>query len=242
MLISDEATLRQLTVQRNSSINLFRLTDNASIHSVSIQESNILSIIFYRGIKIYYFDADQKSFLGDFDVLDGYIRSLVLAYQNNSYNLKNSEIGLLSLSNCRISSLNIFNGCKVEAYITNSEIDKIEFKHIAIPKDTLISLNSCKVFSIVMENFSVIGNLYFRNIEALKQPLDEEWSNINKYFAKPNILQDSQANHLSSLREDYLNKIKRRGDKKWIYETESNRETIDTELIKKDYIKSLFKN
>ncbi|WP_336687356.1 hypothetical protein [Chryseobacterium bernardetii] len=237
LLLNDEATINEIVIQKDSLINLFRATDNCKINWITIKKSNILFFIFYRGISIKYFESDRESNIGDFDILESTIKSLILINQINSYNFQNTDIGLLKLDECKISYLNILNGCKIEAYISNCEIDKVDFKQIIILKDTLISFSSCSIYSLIMENFSVIGSLYFRELIPLKAPLNEEWSNINKYAFNTIFFEDEivkQAyNNIKSAILKYL-EVKHKG---WVNEsTDNNSDSLIKSLIKQDYI------
>ncbi len=237
-LISEESIMEEVVIQKETSINLFQATDNCKISWITIKKSNIFLFIFYRGISIKYFESDSESNIGDFDMLESTIKSLILTNQTNSYNFQNTEIGLLKLDECKISYINILNGCKIEAYISNCKIDKVDFKQIIILKDTLISFSSCKIYSLIMENFSVIGSLYFRELTPLKAPLNEEWSNINKYTFNHTLFKEDIEKQVQFIKSIILECLKTKNNN-WINEsTDNNEHNLINLLIEHDYISS----
>ncbi|MFC5875614.1 hypothetical protein SAMN05443633_103409 [Chryseobacterium arachidis] len=242
LLINEDTKISEIVIQKDSFINLCRATDNCNISWITIKKSNILFFVFHRGISIKYFESDGESNIGDFDILECTIKSLTLTNQTNSYNFQNTDIGLLKLDDCKISYLNILNGCKIEAYISNCDIDKVDFKQIIILKDTLISFSSCRIYSLIMENFSVIGGLYFRELIPLKTPLNEEWSNINKYAFNNVFFEDQIKQKYENIKSVVLKSLNGK-DKGWINEnTNNNSNNLMELLIKQDYISSKISN
>ncbi|WP_433631519.1 hypothetical protein [Chryseobacterium cucumeris] len=236
--IDNDCKIDGITIQNQSNIGLLLIKDNCTIHQLSInKKTNIYLFNFYKNIIINYIESDDECILGDFDIFDCTIKSLQISNQRNSYNIQNSTINLLKLSNCEIHSLNILNGCKIEGYITKCRINKLEFKQVFILRDTLISFSSCEIYSILMEEFSVIGNLYFRDLRRLTKPLDN-WSDINKYTFKPNLLiDDDEKFYLNSKKiilEYIKNKIQENND--WIY----NSNEIEESILEKQLVEEIY--
>ena len=234
-LIQDESKIKYAGIQKKTSINALVATDNCTISIIEFIDSIASTLIFHRGIKINYFYGDDKSKIGNLDILDGSIKSLVLSFQTNSYTFQSTEIGLLKLDDCKINSLNIKNGCKIEAYVTNCIINKIDFKQNNILKDTLISFSECKVYSVIMENFSVVGNLYFRALKPLNKIHNDEWFDVDKYNTSFRTTYDSQ-NQIEDkdLKEFILQEIKKKGEK-WVHKISKSESEIKNNLIYKNY-------
>lgn len=238
-LTNDNVTIKNLSYNKKSNIGLLRFTDNCKLESLTIKDSNILNFIFYQSIEINIFESDDKSIIGDFDIFQSSIKSLSLTQQNSSFNFFSTTINFLKLYDCTINSLNILNGCKIDAYIIESKIDKVEFKRVNILKDTSISFLACRIYSIVMEELSVNGNLYFRDLEALEKPLTTEWSDINKYSNEPNVLNDEDDKKYYELQKNILKNIQHNINQNtnWIYkEVEIENSYLQDRLIKQDYL------
>ncbi|WP_379962984.1 hypothetical protein [Epilithonimonas sp. UC225_85] len=236
--IDNKCKIDGIIIQNQSNIGLLLIKDNCTIHQISInKKTNVYLINFNKNVIINYIESDDECILGDFDIFDCTIKSLQISNQKNSYNIQNSTINLLKLSNCEIHSLNILNGCKIEGYIVRSKINKLEFKQVFILRDTLISFSSCEIYSILMEEFSVIGNLYFRDLRRLTKPLDN-WSDINKYTFKPNLLIDDDEkfyfNSKKIILEYIKNKIQENND--WIY----NSNEIEESILEKQLVEEIY--
>ncbi len=231
--IDNKCNIDSVIIQNQSNVGLLLIKDNCTIHQLSInKKTNVYLINFYKNVVINYIDSDSECILGDFDIFDCTIKSLQISNQKNSYNIQNSTINLLKLSNCEIHSLNILNGCKIEGYIVKSKINKLEFKQIFILRDTLISFSSCEIYSILMEEFSVIGNLYFRDLRRLTKPLDN-WSDLNKYTFQPNLLIDDDEKFYLNSKKIILEYIKNKieENKDWIYSSNDIEESVLEKLL-----------
>ncbi|HFK5546738.1 TPA: hypothetical protein ACG0AR_003634, partial [Elizabethkingia anophelis] len=180
VLFQNSLDIKNIEIKKTE-LKELSIINNIKIESLLVKESIVLFFNIYKDVFIKNFETDKESTLGDFDISESTIRYFDIKRQTNSYNIKNSELSLFKLNSCDINLLNFSNGCKVEAYISECNIDRVVFKQTLITKDTLISFSSCKMYSLIMDNFSVIGNLYLRNIMPLENPLNKEWSDINKY-------------------------------------------------------------
>lgn len=238
IFIDNKCEIDGIIIQNQSNIGLLSVKDNCSIHLFSVnKKTNVYLINFYKNVTINYIESDGECILGDFDIFDSTIKSLQLSNQKNSYNIQNSTINLLKLSSCEIHSLNILNGCKIEGYIVRSKINKLEFKQVFILRDTLISFSSCEIYSILMEEFSVIGNLYFRDLRRLTKPLDN-WSDINKYTFQPNLLIDDDEKFYLNSKKIILEYIKNKieENKDWIY----NSNEIEESVLEKQLVEEIY--
>lgn len=237
-LMQDDSKIKQAVIQKSTSLNAIVLTDNCTISLIEFLYSRVSTLIFHRGIKISYFYADDKSIIGNLDILDGSIKSLVLSNQNNSYTFQSTEIGFLQLDNCKINSLNIRNGCKIEAYVTNCIINKIDFKQNNILKDTLISFSGCEVYSVIMENFSVAGNLHFRALKPLNKVHNDEWFDSNKYDTNFRSIYHSQNKQQDKHLKEYILQDIRKKSKGWVHTASENELEIRTNLINRNYFEN----
>lgn len=237
--ILDKSEIDSIILWTESHITNFTIINICKILYISVKKTcGIYMLDFQRDVQVDYIEIDEEAVVGDFHISNTTIKSLKVVKQKNSYNIQNSTINLLKLFNCQIHSLNILNGCKIEGYVSDSMINKVEFKEVNILKDTLISFSSCSIYSLLIEDFSVIGNLYFRNLMHLEHPLDFNWTDIAKYMAKPNRFDNADISSIYEQKKTILTIIKEYvfENPKWIYRIESNNEILlKKELIEKDY-------
>lgn len=186
LVINNYCVLGQFIIEQKTNIGLIRITENNTVEGFSIlSDSQIFNFLIYRSNTIDYITCDEDGLVGDFDIYDSIIKFLTLNKQKSSFNIYNATIGALKLFECCVNTLNIQSGCKIECYIHESKINKLNFQQTSLTKDSLFSFSSTKIYAIVMEHLSVIGNLYFRELNILNLPFSDQWSDINKYSFRP---------------------------------------------------------
>jgi hypothetical protein len=102
----------------------------------------------------------------------------------------------MRLNDCNIPTIRIALSCKLEAYITGGQINFIDFSKTILSKDTIISFSGTYIYSISLEEFAMLGNLFFRKISKLEDLLilDENYvPNYDEYF------QDCEKSFLNKL-------------------------------------------
>lgn len=117
---------------------------------------------------------------GDFDFANAKIGSFRTSFQNCSFNISKSIINDFNVSNCNIPKFRISPNCLIEAYISGGQINEADFRNTTLSKESLISFSKTFIYSLQMEEFSMLGNLYFRQISKAKKEF--EWTDIDEFI------------------------------------------------------------
>ena len=133
------------------------------------------------------FDIEQST-TGDFDIEQSttgnfYINNSTLANFRasdlySSILLLKATITEVRLTNCHIPTLSVKSGCKAEMYIADSAINLIDLRHLTLGKESVLSLFNCSIYACLMEEFAVLGNLFFRQMKLLPKPFS--WYSLDE--------------------------------------------------------------
>lgn len=191
--ITTQSSAKSLHIQESitGKIDLY----NGQIDSIRIKYSSTSAIsIFESQIKekfkiefsgIGYFTSHKSSIncfniegshSGNFHISGTSMYSFEAVAVDCSYSIHSSRITILNLSACKIPTLSIGLSCEIEAYITGGWINKIDFSNITLRNETIISFVKVKIYSINMDVFNVLGNLYFREIKIVGRPFS--WTSV----------------------------------------------------------------
>lgn len=150
------------------------------IDSIEIEDSIIKNIqsdlnisrVFkiHNNCKIDTFYSTLGSLANEYKIFDSQIGHFSANKLFSSFSLKNSNISLFNLNDCEINEFSISLSCKMEANISGGSINKINFGKVGLNRETLISFSKVQVYAILMDEFSMLGNLYFRQIIKGKEP------------------------------------------------------------------------
>lgn len=154
---------------------------------------------------------DDKCKIGDIIIEKSNIEYLEAKRQYGSMVFTGSEIPLVVLDECYIPRFDISMGAKLEAYISGGQVNSITFSKSSLSNNSLISFSGCKIYSLIFEEFSVLGRLFFRKIQFAEQPFEwwdeDEKSLKEKYSSIGDILfQGIKRSYLRNLNE-FLNKF-----------------------------------
>lgn len=149
-------------------LNQCRLTDSEAAESV---RTNFHVLASTTGN----FRIDGASTAGNFKVVDSFCSGFEGHDLYASFFLQSATIAQIRLTDCYIPELEIRSGCKMEAYLTNSQINLIDFRHLTLSKESTVSFFDCRVYACLMEEFAVQGQLYLRQLQPLSKPF--EWYN-----------------------------------------------------------------
>ena len=207
---------RALSIQiYGSSIPKIRI-ENSTIQNVLIENSILDNFHFHfntsRSFKIY-----EQSTIGFLCIHGETIKELQILDSNiNQFNasdlfcsllIKSSIIPFFNLINCSIIKFRITLFCKIAASIVNGQINEIDFTKTGFNNETSISFSKTYIYSILMEEFSMLGNLYFRQIIRAEKPF--EWYNYeNNIFTQLDINRELLS-QIFEQREKQYNELKK---------------------------------
>jgi hypothetical protein len=162
----------------NGHINSIKIQDS-STSAISIFESQVIKDLNIEFSGIGYFTSHKSSInnfniqgchSGNFNISDTTIYAFEAVAVDCSYSIHSSRITIFKLLACKIPTLNIGLSCEIEAYITGGWINKIDFSNITLRKENIITFVDVKVYSIIMDVLTVLGNLHFRNMKIVRKP------------------------------------------------------------------------
>lgn len=207
---------RMLSIQLyHCNIRKFRI-ENSTIQNVFIEGSILEAFHFYfniaRNVRIHKqskvdFYCVHGSTIGELRILDSNVKQLDARDLFCSLFIKNSIVPFLNLINCYIIEFKIALFCKMGANIVGGQINKLDFNKTGFNPETSISFSKTSIYSILMEEFSMLGYLYFRQIIKAEKPF--EWYNYeNNIITLPGI-DKKLISQIFEQRESQYNKLKK---------------------------------
>lgn len=207
---------RPLSIQIDgSSFAKFRI-ENCTILNVFIEDSTFGDFHFYftisRNFRIYKqstigFLCIHGETINELQILDSNIKQFDARELYCSLLIKNSIVPFLNLMNCSVIDFSIESFCKMAAHITNGQVNKLYFKRTGFNPEMSISFSKTRIYSVLMEEFSMLGNLYFRQIIRAETPF--EWYNYeNNIITLPNLDQELRS-RIFEQRENQYDQLRR---------------------------------
>ncbi|GAB2599780.1 hypothetical protein [Spirosoma areae] len=164
---TDYFTIRQQSVTGKFVINQSKTgkisINKSTIGKFSIEQSTVEG-----------FAVRNQINTGEFDIINSEIGNFTGDNLYSSFHLMKATIAQFRLSNCRLTELKIEPGCKIECYIAKSAINLLDLRHLTLPKESVISFVECAMYACLMEEFTVLGNLFFLRVKNLASPFVEE--------------------------------------------------------------------
>lgn len=173
----------------NSFIGLFEIWENNKIDFLMMENStvkyfdirdSIIESIFLFSIIVQYFDfCFSKSGsiiirivkgLNNIKISHSKINFVEVSSVISSIDIRASNILLFQSTDCNIPEFHVSLTSKFEAYIAGGQINLIDFRKTTLSKDTVMSFSCTKIYAMLMEEFVMLGNLYFRQVERAKEP------------------------------------------------------------------------
>ncbi len=155
----------------DSTIRKFRISDNSTTGYFSIENS-----------KTGKFWISDNSTTGDFSISNSTSPFWEIEGVTARFSFSKATIGQCLLTHCNISSLSIKNGCAMELYISDGAINLINFERLSLGISTILSFSNIDLYACNMNEFSALGNLYFRKIKKADSPFS--FFDIEKYLDK----------------------------------------------------------
>ncbi|MFH0736887.1 MAG: hypothetical protein V1773_00175 [bacterium] len=145
----------------------------------------------------------STSSTGDFYIFDNSIRGNFILQNCQtgrfkatglyvSFKISASNIPLFELKDCFIPKFRIDLANKIEIYLTSGQINLLDFSKTTLSKDSIISITGSKVYTLLMEEFGMLGNLYFRQI--IKAEKCFEWYKYDENKLQPKQRYDELEN------------------------------------------------
>jgi len=201
----------------DSSVRKCRI-ENSTIQNILLEVSTLENFHFYfstsRSFDIFKqstidFLCIHGATIGELRILDSNLKQLDARNLFCSLLLKNSIVPFLNLINCSIIEFKIALFCKMGANIISGQINKLDFNKTGFNPETSISFSKTSIYSILVEEFSMLGYLYFRQIIRAEKPF--EWYNYeNNIITLPNLDQEllskifeQRKSQYNELRKDY---------------------------------------
>ncbi len=163
----------------------------------------------------------EGSTMGDFSISNSKSPLWDIEGVFASFYFSKATIGQCKLINCNIPELTIQNECAIELYVSNNNINHINFEQLTLGKSSVVSFSNTYVYTCNMNEFAMLGNLYFRGVKkaksvfkwpdratALKQKFSPEEieENSEKYQRIKNLFEeqrDSYTTHTEKLLEKF---------------------------------------
>lgn len=201
---------------KSSNVHTFIIHESI-IESIEIEDSvikniqsdlNISRVLkIHNNCKIDSFYSTLGFLANEYKIFDSQIGHFSANKLFSSFNLKNSNISLFNLNDCEINEFSISLSCKMEANISGGSINKINFGKVGLNRETLISFSKVQVYTILMDEFSMLGNLYFRQIIKGKEPFGW-WEDFMSNILTPIFDDDTVMKRLFQQTEVILQKMK----------------------------------
>ncbi|HZL08938.1 MAG TPA: hypothetical protein VFC65_02985 [Prolixibacteraceae bacterium] len=168
---------------RNFSINYSSVDDfdisKSSISSIRINDSCTGYISTNDDTSIENISV-HSSMSGDFKIEDTRMNSFSAYLTCCSFSILNSTISQFRTLLCEIPEFTIGPNCKIEVYVTNGQINEVNFHNTSLNKDSLISFSKTAIYCLQMEEFSMLGNLYLRQIILTEKLFD--WIGLEEFL------------------------------------------------------------
>lgn len=143
----------------NSQIGNFRISNNSQIADFDIIDSKIDNIKIKNNCQIG-------------DLLIENTKSPLIKITDSQLHLflNKVTIGQCKLNNCSIANLTLKNECTIELYVSGGAVNLIDFEQLSLSKNTILSFSKIALYACNMDEFSALGNLFFRSITKTNQP------------------------------------------------------------------------
>lgn len=156
----DESELKFIKVLRESQVNDIVLDEQSKAGIILLSEKAKAREIRLLG----------KSEVADFFFLNTSINSLNAQQSIFSITIIDSSVSNILFQDCQIMSFRFQGKSKTEAFIKNSLINLLDLKQTVIYNEASIIFNSVKFYACLLDELTVFGILFFRDISALQTP------------------------------------------------------------------------
>ncbi len=112
----------------------------------------------------------------DRSVIQQFIANLLYC----NFSILNSTISYFKVYNCFIPEFIVEQLCKIEAYISGGQINNLNFYDTTLSRESLFSFSKTRIYFLQMEEFSMLGSLYYRYITKAEKEFD--WIDIEAFI------------------------------------------------------------
>ena len=156
----------------------------------------------------------RESMTGNFSFVDSALPIFFGKELYCNFQIWNANIPQIRLINCHLPELDIGSGCITETYISGCTINLIDLRHLALSKESVVSLFNCTVYVCLMEELTVLGNLFFRQIEKLEKPFNWYNSKNKKTLIRATLGHVEMRQQHAKQYQDHLKRLKGEDDLK----------------------------
>ena len=170
LFISQQSTTDGFFIKQSTTGDFFIKQSTTGRFSISQQSTTGRFSISQQSTTDYF--SIWQSTTGDFSIEESTTGNFWASALYNSFYFVKATIAQVRLNRCYIPELKIDSGCEVEVYIADSELNLVDLQHLTLSKDSVISFFNCRVYACLMEEFAVLGSLFFRQVGRLAKPFD----------------------------------------------------------------------
>lgn len=138
--------------------------NNSCIGNISIEDSSFGHI-----------EVNLPSITGNFKIEKSQMNSFSASQLCCSFSIWKATILQFALKDCQIPQLRIGPNCKIEVYVAGGHINRVYFRSTNLSSESLVSFTGTSIYSLLIDEFSMLGYLYFRHIT--KAHKEFEWIN-----------------------------------------------------------------
>ncbi len=174
----DNATIKSLAFSGNSTgndifvdgskIGFLSFYDHVTVGKLSMsQKCDTGNWIISNSSHLNGIDIRNECSTGKIFIIESEVVEFIAVESSCLLFLQSATVPLLKITHCKVHSFKISLACKLEAYFIASEIVLLDFRQVTLGRDALLSFSNSAFYAILMEEYVVIGNLYFRQLKTL---------------------------------------------------------------------------
>lgn len=122
-----------------------------------------------------------------------------------NFTISNSIISYLKVYNCSIPEFKIEQFCKIEAYIFGGHINHLNFYDTTLSRESLFSFSKTRIYFLQMEEFSMLGSLYYRYITKAEKEFD--WIDIETFIKVMEIEGKQRLDIIEQIKSQYSSSV-----------------------------------
>lgn len=201
-----QSTTGNFTINEKSLTGMFNIWHQSKVGVLILYGQSKTGDFDIRGSKADDFHILDQSQTGDFSITDSELPAFTADGLTAKIELVKATIPLFRITNSHLPEVRFSAGCRMECYIANSSINLIDLQHVTLGKDSVVSFYDCTVYACLMEEFAVLGNLFFRQIKKADAPFT--WP-VRVNIAEQNeaILQEKQFTDYETHRKKLVEEI-----------------------------------
>jgi hypothetical protein len=187
--VSNHSVIGNITIENHTATDNITI-DNSTLGSVVISNfSTTGHVSLSNNSSAGDFAVSKESVTGNFHVENSLVGNFTAEQLYCSFYMTSARFLIVQLKDCHLHEFKMNLACKLEAYLTAGQINILDLRKTTLSKEALLSFSGTSIYSILMEDFSMMGSLYFRKIlkpSALFEWIDTETENYRHADSKVN--------------------------------------------------------